>query len=265
MELDDAYANAAYIPGAERFPGQWAEAAEMWRKQLAHDDRARLDLGYGARPRERFDLFLPEGTPEGLMVFVHGGYWLKFDKSSWSHLAAGAVARGWAVALPSYDLCPQVRISQITRQIARAVGVMAAMVEGPLVLTGHSAGGHLVARMLATGMLSSEVGARLRRVVPISPVADLRPLLSTSMNAQLQLDPQEAMAESPVLMADRMDVPVTAWVGGDERPVFLDQARWLSQAWGCDMVVAEGRHHFDVIEPLELVDSDLVEALLRER
>ncbi len=262
MELDDAYANAAHIPGAERFPGQWAEAAEMWRVQQAHEDRARLDLAYGARPRERFDLFLPDGAARGLMVFVHGGYWLKFDKSSWSHLAAGAVARGWAVAMPSYDLCPDVRISQITRQIARAVEVMAAMVEGPLVLTGHSAGGHLVARMLEKGMVAGEVAGRLRRVVPISPVADLRPLLSTSMNAQLQLDAAEAMAESPVLMEDRLDVPVTAWVGGDERPAFLDQARWLSEAWGCDMVVAEGRHHFDVIESLELADSDLVEMLV---
>ncbi|WP_306004419.1 alpha/beta hydrolase [Aquicoccus porphyridii] len=262
MELDDAYANAAHIPGAERFPGKWAEAAEMWRTQQAHEDRVRLDLAYGARPRERFDLFLPGDTPKGLIVFVHGGYWLKFDKSSWSHLAAGAVTRGWAVAMPSYDLCPTVRISQITRQIARAVGVMADMMAGPMVLTGHSAGGHLVARMLDRGMLANEVATRLHRVVPISPVADLRPLLRTSMNAELRLDAAEAAAESPVLMEDRLDVPVTAWVGGDERPVFLDQARWLSQAWNCEMVVTDGRHHFDVIEPLELADSDLVELLV---
>jgi hypothetical protein len=26
-------------------------------------------------------------------MFVHGGYWLKFDKSSWSHLVEGARAK----------------------------------------------------------------------------------------------------------------------------------------------------------------------------
>ncbi|MDQ2090489.1 alpha/beta hydrolase [Marimonas arenosa] len=262
MELDDAYANAAHISGAEGYPPRWAEAARLWRTREAHDDHARLDLEYGQGERERFDLFLPEATPKGLVVFVHGGYWLKFDRSYWSHLAAGPVARGWAVAMPSYDLCPAVHIRDITRQVAKAVDVAAGIVAGPVRLTGHSAGGHLVARMLARGMLEGEVAARLQKVVPISPVADLRPLLKTSMNADLKLDAAEAEAESPVLMRDRLDVPVTVWVGEDERPAFLDQARWLSEAWGCERTVAEGRHHFDVIEPLEIGDSDLVEALL---
>ena len=262
MELDDAYANAAYIPGAEAYPAQWAEAARLWRTREAHEDHARLDLEYGAGARERFDLFLPEGRPLGLVVFVHGGYWLKFDRSYWSHLAAGPVARGWAVAMPSYDLCPTVRISEITKQIAKAVDVAAGLVDGPIRLTGHSAGGHLVARMLAPGMLAPEVAARLAGVVPISPLADLRPLLRTSMNADLRLDMAEAEAESPMLMAERLNVPATVWVGADERPAFLDQARWLAEAWGCAHVVAEGRHHFDVIEPLEIADSDLTGALL---
>ena len=174
MELDDAYANAAYIPGAEAYPTQWAEAARLWRTREAHDDHARLDLEYGAGARERFDLFLPEGRPLGLVVFVHGGYWLKFDRSYWSHLAAGPVARGWAVAMPSYDLCPTVRISEITKQIAKAVDVAAGLVDGPIRLTGHSAGGHLVARMLAPGMLAPEVAARLAGVVPISPLVPVR-------------------------------------------------------------------------------------------
>ncbi|MEZ5714698.1 MAG: alpha/beta hydrolase [Paracoccaceae bacterium] len=262
MELDDAYANAAHIPGAEAFPPRWAEAARMWRGREAHDDHARLNLEYGPGERERFDLFLPPGRPAGLVVFVHGGYWLQFDRSSWSHLAAGPVARGWAVAMPSYDLCPDVHIRDITGQIARAIDVAAGLVAGPIRLTGHSAGGHLVARMLAPGLLGAQVAARLARVVPISPLADLRPLLRTSMNAGLRLDAAEAEAESPVLMAERLDVPVTVWVGGDERPAFLDQAGWLAKAWGVPRIVAEGRHHFDVIEPLEIADSDLVETLL---
>ena len=65
-------------------------------------------------PRNRFDLFLPEDTPKGLVVFVHGGYWVRFDKSYWSHLANGSVEHGYAVAMPSYTLCPQTRISGIT-------------------------------------------------------------------------------------------------------------------------------------------------------
>jgi len=262
MDYDDAYANGPYIPGADDYPARWLKASGDWAFVQGAEGRRRDGLPYGDSGRQRFDLFYPEGAPKGLMVFVHGGYWLKFDRSYWFHLSKGAVAKGWAVAMPSYDLCPEVRISEITRQIASAVNVTAGMVDGPVILSGHSAGGHLVARMLEPGLLDPEVAARLLRVMPISPVSDLRPLMHTAMNADFRLDLAGAEAESPVLMHERLDVPVTVWVGADERPVFLDQARWLAEAWGADHVIDDGKHHFDVIDGLIDPDSKMINALL---
>ena len=259
MDYDDAYANAPYIAGAEHYPERWQTQAATFRDRL--HDRAKLALLYGPSERQKYDLFLPEATPKGLCIFVHGGYWLKFHRNFWSHLAAGPLARGWAVAMPSYDLCPQVSIATITRQIARAIETAAANVDGPLVLAGHSAGGHLVARMCVAGVLPSPVMARLRHVMPISPVSDLRPLLNLEMNADFRLDMAMAEAESPALMQP-LDLRVTIWVGKDERPVFLDQARWLAEAWNAGHVIEENRHHFDVIEGLEQTNSDMVERLL---
>ncbi|MDF9303768.1 alpha/beta hydrolase [Tritonibacter mobilis] len=256
MELDDAYANGAYIEGAADYPPRWAASAEDFRNSL--QDRARLNLSYGEGDRHKFDLFLPEGTPVGLFVFVHGGYWMAFDKSSWSHLAVGALSKGWAVAMPSYDLCPEVRISEITQQISQAVTAAAKEIDGPIVLAGHSAGGHLVARMLDPEVLPETVGARIRNVVPISPLSDLRPLLRTSMNEKFKMDAHAATAESPVEMQNRYDAKVTVWVGGAERPAFLDQAIWLVEAWDADHVIAFEKHHFNVIEPLADPESDLV-------
>lgn len=259
MDLSDAYANAAHIPGAADFPPRWSAAAEAFRAELAETGRFR-SLAYGPGAREALDLFLPEGKVKGLVVFVHGGYWLRFDRSVWSHFAAGALAQGWAVAMPSYDLCPDVRIADITRQVAAAVSRAAEEVAGPIHLTGHSAGGHLVARMLAPGLLPEAVGARIERVVPISPLSDLRPLMQTDMNAGLKLDVAEAEAESPIFQP-APQVPVTVWVGGAERPVFLDQARWLGEAWGCEVVIDEGLHHFDVIDGLVEAGSPLCRAV----
>ncbi|MAU53701.1 MAG: alpha/beta hydrolase [Roseovarius sp.] len=258
-ELDDDYANLPHIPGGAQYPARWSVAAEAFRAKTGA--RAALALPYGDGARQAFDLFHPEGEARGLCVFVHGGYWLKFDRTFWSHLAAGPLARGWAVAMPSYDLCPEVRIADITRQIARAVTVAAGRVAGPLALAGHSAGGHLVARLAVPGVLPREVAGRLGHVLPISPVADLRPLLRTSMNADFGLDPASAAAESPVLMRP-LPVPVTVWVGGQERPAFLDQARWLAEAWGAPLEIAPGAHHFDVIEPLADPASAMVARLL---
>lgn len=257
MDWDDAYANGAYIEGADAYPDRWAEEAAAYRAETG----VRVDVAYGRGAREVYDLILPEGTPKGLFVFVHGGYWLRFDKSWWSAFARGARDLGWAVAMPSYELAPQARISQITQQVAAAIEHAAGEVAGPIVLAGHSAGGHLVARAVCSGVVSDEVAARIVRSVPISPVSDLRPLMKTSMNADLKLDEVECLAESPALMTPRDGIEVTVVVGSAERPVFLDQAEWLSEAWGCDRFVAGGKHHFDVIDALADAGSDLCKAV----
>ncbi|WP_425097586.1 alpha/beta hydrolase [Tropicibacter sp. S64] len=261
MTLDDAYANAPYIEGAADYPPRWAAEAAAYRQRMSLAGKARLGVMYGHGTRQAMDLFLPDGVPEGLVVFVHGGYWLKFDRSDWSHLAEGAVRRGWAVAMPSYDLCPRVRIGDIVRQVADAVTVVAHEVEGPLRLAGHSAGGHLVARLSEPGVLPDDVRGRLARVMPISPVADLAPLMQTSMNRDLKIDEAEVLAESPMRHA-APGVPVTVWVGADERPAFVDQAKGLATAWGCDCVVEPGRHHFDVIDGLADPENAMVTRLL---
>ena len=261
MRNDDAFANGKYIPGGADYPKRWLAKAASFRAGLA--DRARLGLVYGPGAQQWFDLFLPEGTPTGLMIFIHGGYWLAFGPRDFSHLATGALNRGWAVAMPAYTLAPQARIAEMTREIAQSLPAMAAEVAGPVVVTGHSAGGHLSARMASAGpLLGDAIAARITRVVPISPLSDLRPLLETEMACDLRLDLAEARAESPALLPCRVGVAVHVWVGGAERPAFLDQARRLGNAWSCPVMVEPDRHHFDVIEGLEAADSPLMQVLL---
>ena len=257
MDWDDAYANGKYIPDAGSYPARWASEAAAFRADLG--PRARLGLAYGAGARQWFDLFLPQGQPRGLMLFVHGGYWLAFGPRDWSHLAAGALAQGFAVAMPGYTLAPAARIGAMVREVAVALVAAAAQVAGPIVVCGHSAGGHLAARLACADVLLP-VARRLQRVVPISPLADLRPLMRTSMT--LGLDAAEAMAESPALQKLRPGVAVSVWVGGQERPVFLDQAGWLGTAWDVPVIIEPGRHHFDVIDGLKQPDSPLTTALL---
>lgn len=245
QDPDTAYSNGAFIAGAEGYPPRWQAEAAAFRSAMGA--RAELDLPYGPTPREALDLFLPAGAPRGVLMFIHGGYWLAFGREVWSHLAAGAVARGWACAMPSYTLAPEARIGTMTAQIARAAQMVAARLPGlPMVITGHSAGGHLSARMGCT----DQAVPGLRRVVPISPLADLAPLMVTGMNAKLRLDAAECAAESPARLTLQDGVQAHVWVGGQERPAFLWQARTLSEAWDCPWTVDPGKHHFDVIDGL---------------
>lgn len=253
MDFDRAYANGAFIAGGDSYPAQWRRAADQYRP------KGELDLPYGSAPRNQFDLFWPKGTPLGLFVFVHGGYWLESDRRDWSHLAAGAVARGWACALPSYTLAPHARIRDITQEIDAAICAAAARVAGPIVVAGHSAGGHLAARM-GNPDRSAQVQSRLRRVIPISPLSDLAPLMHTKMRDDLRLDEAECATESPA--RHPLTCPAHIWVGGQERPAFLWQARSLSENWAAPWTVAPDKHHFNVIDDLCDPNSTLMHICL---
>src|SRR3569623_944359 len=55
------------------------------------------DLAYGEHPRQRLDLYAPVGTdgPAPVLVFVHGGGFLRGEKSSPDHPFSAHVGR-WA-------------------------------------------------------------------------------------------------------------------------------------------------------------------------
>jgi len=107
---------------------------------------------------------------------------------------------------------------------------------------------------------------RVERVVPISGLTDLRPLLKTRMNETLRMDHAEARRHSPVL-CDPGDVDLVAWVGDGERPQLRRQTKILALIWeglarSVRHVEAPDRHHFDVIEDLADPQSDLTAALV---
>lgn len=264
-DWDDAFANMAHISGSAALPAHWAAEAAAYR---ASGVFVAEDIPYGSGDRERLDIVWPEGTPKGLAVFVHGGYWMRLCKSDWTQFADGARAQGWAVALPSYTLTPQARISEITAQITQAIKVAADRVPGPIRLSGHSAGGHLVSRMVCqdTG-LPPKVLARIQHVLSISGLHDLRPLLHTEMNDTLHLDMAEATRESAVLHRPIANTHLTAWVGGGERPEFLRQAQLLAMMWDglsaqIDLQIDGVHHHFSVIEGLKDAGSEITKAFV---
>jgi len=265
QDWDDAFANMAYIEGSEELPQYWTDCAAAYRASGVRIDQ---NVPYGTHPREHFDLIWPEGIPAGLVVFIHGGYWMRLDKSYWTHFAEGARSHGWAVCIPSYTLAPDARISQMTRQIACAIEAAATRVNGPIRITGHSAGGHLATRMICDDTpIKTKAQQCIVSVQSISGLHDLRPLLQTTMNKTLRLDEAEAKSESPALRRPARQIPYCTWVGSNERPEFIRQARLMADIWtGLDMptscVQEDGHDHFSVLEGLRHGDSKITLGLL---
>ena len=88
---------------------------------IANSRAARL-ISYGPGARNTIDLFSGDGKGP-IVVFIHGGYWQALDGSSFSHCARGLNAHGIDVAVPSYDLCPQVSVDTIIQEMRAAVRV----------------------------------------------------------------------------------------------------------------------------------------------
>lgn len=262
-DWDDAYANMAHVPGSDTLPAHWASEAAEYR---ASGVSIEADICYGDAPRQKLDIIWPDVTPKGLAVFVHGGYWMRLYKSDWTQFAEGARAAGWAVAIPGYTLTPEAKIPQITQEICSAVQCAAERVAGPIRLSGHSAGGHLVARLACTD-IDLPCAPRIEHILSISGLHDLRPLMRTKMNDTLGLDLSGARAESPALLEPRSGTALTGWVGGGERPEFVRQTELLDLAWqSFDVATAAFvdsiHNHFSVIEGLKSRSSAITRAFV---
>ena len=101
-ERDAAYNNTnAVKSSAELNAAREAQSAAF---RLAHPDH--LDLRYGPRERNAWDLFPASNPNAPCIVFIHGGYWQRNSREQFANLIAGPHAHGWAAALPGYTLAP---------------------------------------------------------------------------------------------------------------------------------------------------------------
>lgn len=238
MDWDAEYDNRARVAGSAAIIAGWAEDAARFR--AAHPPAL---LPYGPGPREAMDLFLPPGGAyRGAALLIHGGYWMALGREWGSHWAAGLLARGVAVALPSYDLCPGTTVGAIGAQMERAALALSSRLGVGLLAVGHSAGGHLAAWLLAR---SPVVGAAL----PLSGVFDLAPLRRTKLQAGLRLAEEEARAWSPARWPAPAR-PCHAAVGAAESAEFRRQTADFAAAWGATAEEIGGADHFTVLAPL---------------
>lgn len=246
-------------------PG-WTRDSEAARATL---DCA-LDLRYGEGEKQKLDVFRCGDTAAPTLVYFHGGYWQRGDKSVYSFLATPFVATGINVVVVGYDLCPAVTITRISEEAREALAYIWRNADdlrinrARITVMGHSAGGHITQMMMATDWpafgadLSAHLPADLIKAgIPVSPLSYLEPVrLTEALNTGIRMDAAEAEAESPMTKHPPLtDAPQLVVVGGAETAEFHRQARmyiekYATPARAMELYIVPGVDHFDELNVL---------------
>jgi arylformamidase len=206
---------------------------------------------------------------------VHGGFWCLRTSKEFGFVARGPVSRGVATVVTNYDLCPRVTIDEIVRQIRAAVAWAhknAASFGGDpgrIHVAGHSAGGHLVAMLLATDW-EGEYGLPgnvIKGATAISGLYDLAPFPYTFLQPKLQLGYDQIFRNSPILNIPDSSAPVLVAYGDNETDEFKRQAEEFLDAWQAnglevERLILQDKNHYEVIDGFLDAESPLCSAIL---
>jgi arylformamidase len=254
----------------------WAKRAEEFHSRA----KVVADVAYGTSKRQALDLLLPDKPHKApVLAFIHGGYWRspRLQKRNYSFCVEPLVAAGAIVAMVEHDLCPDVTMDQLTRQVQSACAWLWQNVADyggdphRLHVAGHSAGGHLTAMMATTDWVRFAPGLppdMVKSIVPISGLFELEPLRLTSLNADLRLDFESTRRNSPILIAPTTQIPVSIVVGGGETEEYFRQSRAFADQWRqttgpLSYFETAGHDHFTVIEAMTERHDPLTAILLK--
>jgi arylformamidase len=235
----------------------------------------RLDVAYGDGALHKVDIFPAPGTRNApVHVFLHGGYWRAQDKANFAHVARTLVGQGICAAIANYDLCPTVTldgtVASALRAIAWAWRHARAYGGDPdrLSLSGHSAGAHLCAMVLAhdwqAGGLPADV---IKGAVPISGIFNPEPAMHTTVNAEIGLTEAIARRNDALRLPPKVHCPVKLFVGGDEPMEWIRQSELYAahlREYGLapELTVVPGVHHFDILDQYVDAASPIVRAVV---
>lgn len=252
-------------------------------------------LAYGPHPDQVIDLRRPTGPPRALLVLLHGGFWRPaIDRTHAAPLATALAGAGYLVAVPEYR---RTGFPEIFDDVAAAIDLLAAgepaagdpavgdsavgdpeWASLPVVLVGHSAGGHLALWTAARPHLPADSPWHTDRTPDAVLALAGCSCLTLCDEWKLGEDATAAMmggrtAELPAryALADPaqllpLTVPTTLIHGTDDERVpvelsrvFTDRARATGPAPA--LIELPGASHFTLIDPLSPAWPALLAAL----
>ncbi len=257
-ELEQEYSPSSMI-GGDLTP--YLASYSALSAQARSEIRMQENRSYGDSPTQVLDFFPAPGANAPLHVFIHGGYWQALSQRESAPMAPVLHENGQAFATLNYTLAPDARLGQMVNECRTALLWLASQAEtlgfdpSNITLSGHSAGAHLVAMVMATSSKAfAQAGLRVRNVILISGIYDLVPICLTSVNDPLQLTKVEIHDFSPCLNLPAPGPRYRVTVAERDTPEFIRQSRDYAEllrkaGHSVSFDLQKGKHHFDIIMP----------------
>ena len=273
--LDGQYNNRGRVPECEAFLSGYVTDSAAARAALS----SRLDVPYDSESRQTLDIFLPAGGAQRapIHVFFHGGYWKSLSKSEFSFVAGPIAAAGGIAAVVDYGLIPAIDMDELVRQCRASVAWLYRNAESfggdpdRLTISGHSAGGHIVAMVAATDWPAEHdlPATVVRAGIAISGLFDLEPIRLSFVNDELHLSEESARRNSPVHRPPPPAMPMIVAYGSDETEEYARQSAGYAEhlrghGLAPDLRPIAGRNHFSIAADLKDPHSEMSRLVLAQ-
>jgi arylformamidase len=270
-QLDRVFDQAAWAPRMKELEDELATASAAVRRKTPP-----RTLHYGESEAEVLDIFAPPGIHDGpVMIFIHGGAWIRSTKDDASFAAAVFNSHGAIYVAVNYASLTSVRMPEMAEQCRRSIEWVvrnAAEFGGSphhIFLSGHSAGAHLSGCMLTTDWASRGMAANpIRAALLLSGLYELRPVVLSSRRSYVHLADDEVAALSPMRHLDRIKSPVTIVSADQDSPEFQRQSKVFASALDAMGLlkaheVLFNANHFEEAQQLGHADTVVARAALR--
>ena len=240
------------------------EAMVLATTKAQKDQTLRVDLNirYGPRRRQLYDLYRPDASQGNLpcLVFIHGGFWQEGDKSVSGFAAHHFVRAGWAYVGLGYSLTPDITLKDLVEEVAQAITHLYDSAPeydidpNQIRLAGHSAGAHLSACCLCD-LAQPSVAQKIAGAVLISGVYDLAPIAQSYVSDRTPMTANDIATLSPLRHTPHRDIPIHLIIGEEEPEAFRLQSEALyaelqSHLGTLTHTQVPGKDHFDILDQL---------------
>jgi len=274
LDLESHYNPRLAVPDFEDYLASHQRLSEAAAGRLD----GHTDLHYGSHTLQTLDVYPAAERDAPVHVFIHGGYWRALDKALYRFIAPPLVASGVTTVLLNYRLAPAVTVGEIVEDVLAALRWVddQAVAHGGdrrrITISGHSAGAHLAAMVLAHDWTAEDRPADLvKGAALLSGIYDLAPVPLLPVNQEIGLTPEHATAMSPMLrpplLREGVDPPrILIGAGGDEPADWIRQS--VDYAALCDSLGLSvthqnfpGENHFSMMERMTDPESPMFRAV----